>query len=252
MGRGLVQIYPFPNFNLFLFIFLSAIPVSPLDIPYKKDSVWYDFKKDVEALTNQDQIGKEKDEFGDGGNVPRDNNLQKEHAKLSREIEAAERNESDGKGLIPEQNMQKKHAELLKKIESADRNESDGEGLIPERMNLQKKHAELFEKLEALKKDKIDALRSNDIDNNIIRIKSEVAKLNIRRRVKDRLISSIDSKIVRGFLVNHSNLPPDQHGFQQLPGPVQISVVVLIIGFVLSVVATAGKGRAYIRKTRTA
>mmetsp|Transcript_13920 Transcript_13920/g.16390 ORF Transcript_13920/g.16390 Transcript_13920/m.16390 type:complete len:666 (-) Transcript_13920:117-2114(-) len=227
----------------------------PLDIPYKKDSVWYDFKKDAEALTNQDQIGKEKDDVSDGVDVPRDNNLQKEHAKLLKEIEAAERNESDGEGFIPERNMQKKHAELLKEIESAERNESDAAGFIPERMNLQKKHAELSEKLEASKKDKTDALSPNDInllDNNIIRKQTEVVKQNLRRRVKDKLFSSIDSKIVRGFLVNHSIISPDQHGFQQLPGPVQISVVVLIIGFVISVVATAGKGRAYIRKTRTA
>jgi len=178
--------------------------------------------------------------------------MQKEHAKLLKEIKAIDEKESDGEGVIPEQNMQLKHAELLKEIEFAERNESDGKGFIPEQNDLQKKHANLFENLKTSKKDKTDALSTNGVPlfgNSIIGQKTERVKQNLRQGVRDRLFPS---KIMHGFLVDHSIIPPDKHGFQQLPAPIQISVVVLIIGFIISVAATAGKGRAYLRKTRTA
>lgn len=224
----------------------------PLDLPYGEDSIWNDLKIDVEALASQKKARMNKNDDDDAGYVPGDNNMQKGHAELLKEIEAAESEVDDGEGFVPEKNsLEKKHAELSEKLEFAQRarsNKDEGDDDTDYvKTNLEKENAELFKELDNVKRDdNMKILDGNSfiqvgksqMDNNTMDHKTKIVKPNIRRRVQD-------------FLVNHSIVPPEQHGFQQLPPPVQISVIILIIGFVISVGIGAGKGRAYIRKTRT-
>lgn len=153
------------DFNFLFLSFVSTIRVSPLDIPYREGSVWFDFKTDVKASTNQ-----------------------------------------------------------KKQIKEA---KSDDEEDLEYAHGVPKKHIDVLEKREIV--NKVEALSPK----------------NLRRRAEDILFSS-------KFIVKHSIISPDQHGFQQLPAPVQISVVLLVIGLVFSVLTAARRNRLYIRKIRTA
>jgi len=255
----------------------------PLDLPYGEDSIWYGSKIDVEALASQEKAGINKDNDADAGYVPGDNKLQKEHAELLKQIEAGESGD-DGEVFVPEKNsLEKKHADLFEQLEivkgagsNKDDDDDEDAGYVPGDNKLQNEHAELLKQIEAAEINDAELVKSitnfasndgevaNNIklldgnnvsqvgksqaDNNIIGYKAEIVKNNVRRRVQESLFSS---KVIQGFLVNHSIVPPEQHGFQQLPAPVQFSVIILIIGFVISVGIGAGQGRAYIRKTRT-
>ena len=57
-------------------------------------------------------------------------------------------------------------------------------------------------------------------------------------------------KKVEGFLVEHHFVPPEQHGFGQLPFLVQCSVFTLIIGVIIAIAKSAGTGRVFIRNER--
>lgn len=197
----------------------------PLDLPYGEDSVWHDLNIDAGGFTSHGVIVS--NDSDDALHIPGNNNLQEEHAKLLREIKVGEMDDDDNlANLTGGNNLLEEHAELLKEIEadeggvrfgeavSSNSAIDDDEGSIPEKSNLEK---------------------------------TDIVKPNLRRRVKDRLLSS---NVLQGFLVNHSIASPNQHGFQQLPAPVQISVIILIIGFIISVGCTA-KRRVYNRKTRT-
>lgn len=128
-------------------------------------------------------------------------------------------------GYVPRNNkLQEDHAN------------DDGKAFVPEKNNLQSMHAQLAKEL---------AHAKNQLGHIKIGQTIDAVKQNVRRKAQNGIFSA------KGFLVNHSIVPPEQHGFQQLPAPIQISVIILILGFIVSIGITAGKGRAYMRKTRT-
>jgi len=200
-----------------------------LDLPYDSTSVWYNHelinKSDVGESKKEDLVASAKDANYNLESVHDTlNDLQKDEGKEPDSVEKLkEDNAYYGDDDLVEEDLQKEHKALSEKIKNAE-NKND-------------------------KKDLITTI--SDVD--LVDKKFNVAKRIVQgtKNLQTRLRRNVGQRKSNGFLVNHSNFRPDQHGFYQLPASIQISVVVLVIGFIASVKLTAKKGRTYVRKKRS-
>lgn len=132
----------------------------------------------------------------------------------------------EGKGL-PISNLEEKHSILRAEIEEEIQPSGD----------LAAKHAELREEIADVDKKAEDlvAKLTASPNNNIPVVQNKLLRVG---------------KKVEGFLVEHHFVPPEQHGFGQLPFMVQCSVFTLVVGLIIAIVRSAGTGRVFIRNDR--
>lgn len=180
----------------------------PLDLPYDSTSVW--FVPDSGAGASE-----KTDEFLHG-------DLRQMHEALQGEAD-------DNEGGKSVENLE----DVNEQIDVIAAN------------NLNGKHAALLEKMVKEKMEEVIGVKPIISNAEAMHLDEKIIKVPLSDSAPGGRWQSGKGRMIRGFLVKHHFIPPEQHGIQNLPPVILCSVFVLFMGLVISIIKTAGAGRSF-------
>jgi len=181
---------------------------APLDLPYDPTSVWFVPDIDKKIVDENDQM--------DAGD------LQDMHAALQEDIKADDKSMS---------------------VKQKDIDDEDDIKMVAGN-ELQNQHEELFKNIIKEKVEEVIAEKQITSNAEAMHLDEKIIKIPQNRSEPARSLKTGKGKMIRGFLVKHHFIRPEDHGIHNLPPVILCSVLLLFLGLIASIAKSTGTGRS--------
>merc|ERR1719354_951954 len=181
---------------------------APLDLPYDPTSVWFVPDIDKKIVDENDQM--------DAGD------LQDMHAALQEDIKADDKSMS---------------------VKQKDIDDEDDIKMVAGN-ELQNQHEELFKNIIKEKVEEVIAEKQITSNAEALHLDEKIIKIPQNRSEPARSLKTGKGKMIRGFLVKHHFIRPEDHGIHNLPPVILCSVLLLFLGLIVSIAKSTGTGRS--------